>query len=86
MSICRFCGERGESLVKYGTRHYAHAECGLKAKGVAFFDSLTDWQCTQFPYAVAVKAGVGVADDLVLRCERYRVTEKTRVALIKADM
>jgi hypothetical protein len=28
--------------------------------------------------AAAVKAGPGVAADLALRCERYRVTEKAR--------
>jgi hypothetical protein len=78
MNTCRFCKEYGDNLIHYGTRHYAHAACGLKAKGVAFFDSLTDWQCTRFPYAAAVKAGPGVAADLALRCERYRVTEKAR--------
>jgi hypothetical protein len=55
--ICRFCKEYGESLVKYGTRHYAHARCGLEAQGEAFLDNLTDWQLSQFPYLVAKDFG-----------------------------
>jgi hypothetical protein len=80
MNTCRFCKEQTDDshLVKYGVRHYAHAKCGLEAKGVAFLDDLTDWQCTQFPYYAAVKAGAGIAAELALRCERYRVTEKAR--------
>jgi len=75
MNTCRFCGhsdyDRGEHypLVKYGVRHYAHADCGLKAKGVAFLDSLTDWQCTRFPYRAA--QDFGLLPALMERCERY---------------
>lgn len=82
MNTCRFC-KNDESpgrfhLVKYGVRHYAHADCGLKAKGVAFFDSLTDWQCTQFPVIAASEAGPGILADLMLRCDRYAACEKAR--------
>ena len=73
MSTCRFCkkdeDEGNYPLVKYGVRHYAHADCGLKAQGARFFDNLTDWQCTQFPYLAAKKAGL----ETVLKgiCDRY---------------
>ena len=68
MNTCRFCkswdgGKYG--FVKYGVRHYAHADCALKAKGPAFFDLLQDWQLRQFPYFAAKEAGL--ADELVRR-------------------
>lgn len=73
MNTCRFCkkdeDEGNFPLIKYGVRHYAHADCGLKAKGAEFFDNLTDWQCTQFPYIAAKKAGV--ANVLEARCAQY---------------
>ena len=59
MNTCRFCKEQtSASLIKYGVRHYAHAECGLKAQGPAFLDNLHDWQCGQFPYFIAKKYGL----------------------------
>lgn len=68
MSICRVCHEfestrrlKGDScwkLIKYSTRHYAHADCALKKWGSEFFQRLTPWQCNnQFPYFVAKKLG-----------------------------
>lgn len=76
---CRFChdaplkpGEaRRAPLVKYGVRHYAHADCGLKAKGIAFLESLTDWQCTVFPEMAAMAAGPAIYAELKRRCELY---------------
>lgn len=78
--VCRFCkaSEDSSRFVKYGVRHYAHAACGLKAQGVAFFDNLTDWRCTQFPYEAARDAGEAFAAELSLRCERYAAVEKAR--------
>ena len=65
MNTCRLChGYRG-SLIKYGVRHYAHADCGLQRWGAAFFDRLHDWQLKQFPYFAAKKAGL--AEELVRR-------------------
>jgi hypothetical protein len=75
MRICRFCKEHGDNLVKYEIRHYAHAKCGLKAKGAAFFDHLTDWQCTRFPALAAKDAGF--LTELKVRCELYYQSEKT---------
>lgn len=50
MSVCRFC-KRDEhdhnTLVKYGTRHYAHRRCYLTA-GKSLAD-LHDWQIALFP-------------------------------------
>ena len=71
---CRFCGPRGGGkyrLIKYGVRHYAHADCGLAKKGRAFLDALTDWQCTQFPYFAAKDAGPAFVAELLRRCDRY---------------
>ncbi len=58
MNTCRFCKEWKGDLIKYGVRHYAHAACGLKAKGAGFFDLLHDWQLKQFPYFAAKDAGL----------------------------
>jgi hypothetical protein len=83
-NICRFCkkyeNEGRFKLVKYGVRHYAHADCGLEARGVGFLDSLTDWQCTQFPYRAAADAGTDILAELILRCDRYNAIEKSRTA------
>ena len=77
MNTCRFCKksefdgrQKGKyRLVKYGVRHYAHADCGLKALGAEFFDRLTPWECTQFPYFAAKAAGL--AKELFRRCDEY---------------
>lgn len=71
---CRFCKEQDENLIKYNTRHYAHAACGLKVQGAAFLDNLSDWQCTRFPYFPAKAAGVLTV--LEKRIERYEATER----------
>jgi hypothetical protein len=78
MSTCRFCKQYGANLVKYEVRHYAHAKCGLAAKGVAFFATLTDWQCTQFPYLAAHNAGPAVEAELQRRCALHAASEKVR--------
>ncbi len=35
---CRFCDFLGGNKVRYSTRHYAHPECGVKAKGLRWLD------------------------------------------------
>lgn len=71
MNTCRFCKEQTDAeLVKYGVRHYAHADCAMKEVGAAFFDRLTPWQATQFPYFAARRAGHEAA--LIARCNEYR--------------
>ena len=47
MGQCRFCHEYVGLGVKYGTRHYAHYRCYLKA-GKLLAD-LHDWQIVHFP-------------------------------------
>lgn len=67
--VCRFCkGDEG-TLLKYSVRHYAHAQCGLEARGGAFLDNFTDWQLAcQFPYLVAKRFGVeGILDAAAKR-------------------
>lgn len=70
----RFCKKQTDNLIKYNTRHYAHAACGLKAQGPAFLDNLTDWQCTRFPYFPAKDAGV--LPILEQRIARYEASER----------
>ena len=92
IGTCRFCKEFGTTsryadgrlLVKYGVRHYAHPDCGLKAKGVAFFESLTDWQCTQFPVMAALKAGPEFQAELIRRCDQYEAREAARPVRVPA--
>ena len=51
MSTCRFCGEWGfqDDLVKYGTRHYAHANCYLAKRGLEGLETLSLHQLETFP-------------------------------------
>ena len=60
MNTCRLCGntEYVRPLIKYGVRHYAHADCALQKWGAAFFDRLKDWQLGQFPALTANKYGL----------------------------
>lgn len=76
MSQCRVCKQDDESpgdrqMIKYGVRHYAHAACALRKWGAAFFDRLTPYQATRFPYLVAVRASVSAA--LERRAQQYVV-------------
>ena len=72
MSTCRVCGgylePAGNPLIKYSLRHYAHAECGLKKWGDAFFDRMHPWQARNFPYLTALRLGHERA--LVARAEQ----------------
>lgn len=67
MSTCRLCGggelEVGEKgrLVKYGVRHFAHAQCGLRKWQSGFFARLSEWQLRQFPVLYAQREGLGEA-------------------------
>ena len=57
MGTCRVCKQDGAEI-KYGVRHYAHAECALEKWGGAFFKRLTPWQASMFPYFAAKRANV----------------------------
>lgn len=61
--ICRLCGKAGYEhhkypLIKYSTRHYAHADCALAKWGAVFFNRLTSRQASLFPALAAIEAGV----------------------------
>jgi hypothetical protein len=45
------------NLIKYSTRHYAHAECAMQKWGCEFFGRIQPWQANNFPYFVAKKYG-----------------------------
>lgn len=62
-STCRLCGDHRENgpkgpMIKYGVRHYTHAECALAKWGSAFFDRLHDWQVRNFPAVIAAQFGL----------------------------
>lgn len=84
MNTCRLCyhpeGRNGHyKLIKYSVRHYAHADCGLKARGVAFLANLTDWQCyAEFPYKAARDHSKAAEAELLRRCALHEATEKER--------
>ncbi len=43
MNTCRLCGNddfSGDPLIKYGVRHYVHAECAFKKWGESFLDKI----------------------------------------------
>lgn len=54
-SLCRYCrSHAGEyRQIPLGPLHSAHPNCGLKARGAAFFDDLTAQQLLNFPRAAA---------------------------------
>lgn len=55
-NTCRFCdAPMSQDLVKYGTRHYAHYECYLKAGKDP--TKLRSWQVEAFPYFLLKKYG-----------------------------
>lgn len=71
MNTCRFCKgftEERYPLVKYGVRHYAHADCGLKNLGEKFLDKLSRFQISKFPYRAAQE--FGLLDNLKARLSK----------------
>jgi hypothetical protein len=79
MTTCRVCGEgvslertRGK-LIKYGVRHYAHADCGLQRFGVAFFGRLSDWPLKRFPVLSAERAGLLTALETEIATREKKV-------------
>jgi hypothetical protein len=59
LNTCRFCTAlmtSPDNLVKYGTRHYAHPRCYLKA-GKSILD-LPLYQIESFPYFMPQRAGL----------------------------
>lgn len=61
MGTCRVCKNEEASrgpLIKYSVRHYAHADCALAKWGAGFFDRLTSFQLSQFPFHSAQRAGL----------------------------
>ena len=80
---CRFCKEmdwiRKDGITRlwsYGVRHRAHAECGLKAKGVAFLDLIPAWQLGEFPAPVAAK--FGLLEEVIRRLEALQENRARR--------
>lgn len=59
--VCRFCKKHDDDdrLLKYGTRHYAHADCFFGSSGRPFpLDDLHDWQIRNVPYLILKKYGL----------------------------
>ena len=57
MNVCRFCGDGDGKLIKYGVRHYAHAECGFKLLGDDFLERLALHYVKLLPARACVDAG-----------------------------
>ena len=45
-------------MIKYSTRHYAHYECYLRARGAEGFKGLSGWKLKQFPYVITKQLGL----------------------------
>ena len=80
MNACRLCTpapirSKYGAPFKYGPRHYAHAECGLRKWGAEFFDKLSAAQLGDFPYFAAVE--FGVTAELTERSARRRKHDGT---------
>ena len=60
MADCRFCNvfDPKIPLIKYGVRHYAHAECFLKRKGLDGLRKLPLFQLESFPIMTVLKVGI----------------------------
>ena len=56
MAQCRFCDNRSEARLKYGTSHYAHFKCYLDA-GKKLSD-LHAWQVGEFPFRLLKERGL----------------------------
>lgn len=45
-------------FIRYGTRHWAHADCGLKKHGMKFLQGLSTGQVERFPIMACRSAGM----------------------------
>lgn len=71
MSTCRLCTAfDNRRLFKYSTRHYCHAECGLKKWGAEFFNMIPAHMLPQLP-ALAV-SNAGLYEQLTAKIETNR--------------
>lgn len=57
---CRFCQDRGleRQLLKYGVRHYAHAECLVRKLGVDALAALPSGELATAPVLVLRDMGI----------------------------
>jgi len=66
---CRFCKKHGTSLLKYGVRQYAHAECYLPRKAL---EGLKPWQVANLPYRLLVEHELLADAESIIRREQER--------------
>lgn len=75
---CRFCHSsddlHGLEPIHYSTRHWAHPDCLLKAKGSDTWALLHDWQIEQFPALAAHRHGLYESLGEAYRSRRERTT------------
>jgi hypothetical protein len=67
---CRFCKAHSNSLLKYGTRHYAHERCFLDAGHK--LSELHPWQVAAFAYSVLKDYGLLEEAEVIIRREQAR--------------
>lgn len=75
-STCRLCEKWEGPKVRYGIRHYAHADCGLKKWGSLFFDKLSLHELNNFPALTASKHGQ--LKNLAARIESLNAQQRSR--------
>ncbi len=63
MNACRFCKEDYKPLLKYGVRHYAHADCGAAKFGFKeFIDKLPTHIIKSLPFRLCKANGYDLSD------------------------
>lgn len=57
---CRFCKESAphSEMLRYSVRHWAHAVCLYRHKGIEFLNELYTWQLRHLPIVALMGAGV----------------------------
>ena len=75
MAQCRFCTmwDPKVPLIKYGVRHYAHAECFLRRKGIAGLKGLSLYQLETFPIMTVLKVGIAPILSAIIGEKRRRL-------------
>lgn len=58
-------------FIRYGARHWAHADCGMKKHGMKFLEGLSTGQLERFPVMACVAAGLpgAIAAELNKRAQ-----------------
>lgn len=66
-------------FIRYGTRHWAHADCGMKKHGMEFLQGLSTGQVEGFPFMACIAAGLpgAISAELNRRSQMQWVARET---------